>query len=325
MSARKTLACLGALACAVFAARGEMLTLTRTIPLPRVEGRIDHFALDVAGGRLFVAALGNNTVEVIDLKAGQVMHTIAGLAEPQGIFYVPGLNRLFVANGGDGALRVFDGTTFAVIATVKFSGDADNVRYDAATQRLYVGYGGGALGVVDTVKNSIAADIPLGAHPESFQLEKDGGRIFVNVPGARQISVVDHEQQKVVATWPTDSAAANFPMALDEPHHRLFVVCRTPARLLMFDTGSGRELASLGLHGDCDDLYVDAPRHQLYASCGEGFIDIFTQTNADPYALKESVPTVAKARTCFFDGRQIYLAVPKAGARDAEVRIYDVL
>ena len=319
----KTPALLLGLMTLIVPVHAEALKLTGTIPLPHVEGRIDHFALDAAGARLFVAALGNNTVEVVDLKAGQVARAIAGFAEPQGICFAPGLNRLFVANGGDGALRVFDGTTLAAIATVKFSGDADNVRYDAATRRIYVGYGDGALGVVDAATNALVADIPLAAHPESLQLEKEGAHIFVNVPRAHHVAVIDRMQQKVVGTWPT-SAAANFPMALDEAHHRLYIGCRTPARLLVFDTGAGRELASLQLRGDCDDLFFDAPRHQLYASCGEGFIDVFTQIDADHYALKESVPTIAKARTCFFDGRQIYLAVPKGSGRDAEVRVYEV-
>ena len=324
MSPRTTLTFLGAFVGALLTARGEALTLTRTIALPHVEGRIDHFAHDVAGARLFVAGLGNNSVEVVDLKSGRVVRSIAGFAEPQGIFFVPGLNRLYIANGGDGALRVFDGTTFAAIATIKFSDDADNLRYEAATQRIYVGYGDGALGVVDATNNKIVGDIRLGGHPESFQLEQDGTRIFVNVPRARQVAVLDRVQRKVVAAWTTGSAAGNFPMALDEARHRLFLACRSPARLLVLDTGSGRELASLKLHGDCDDLFFDAERHQLYASCGEGFIDIFTQIEADHYALTESVPTTAKARTCFFDGRQIYLAVPKVGGRDAEIRVYAV-
>jgi len=155
------------------------LTLERTIPLPGVEGRIDHFSLDTAGHRLFVAALGNNTVEVVNLTEGKVIRSITGLVEPQGIFFLADVNRLFVANGGDGAVRVFDGTTFAAMAAVKFGDDADNLRYDAAAKRLYVGYGSGALGAIDVTRNTIVADVPLKAHPESFQLEKNGSRAFV--------------------------------------------------------------------------------------------------------------------------------------------------
>jgi YVTN family beta-propeller protein len=159
------------------------LKQSQVISLPAVAGRIDHLSLDAANRRLFVAALGNNTIEVVDLAADKVAHTIRGLDEPQGVCFVPELNRLYVANGGDGTLRVFDGGTFESIATLKFSGDADNVRYDPRAKLLFVGYGSGALGIVDVVKNEIAGDIPLGAHPESFQLDPNGEKIFVNFRG----------------------------------------------------------------------------------------------------------------------------------------------
>lgn len=300
------------------------LTLERTIPLPGVEGRIDHFAHDATGHRFFIAARGSNTVEVVNLDNGKVVQSITGLAEPQGIFFIDVMNRLYTANGGDGALRVFDGKIFAAVAMVKFENDADNVRYDSAARVLYVGHGGGALGVIDVASNAIVADVPLKAHPESFQLEQKGPRVFVNVRGAHHIAVIDRRKKTVIATWPLGLVAANFPMALDEPNHRLMIGCRVPARLIVFDTESGREVAKLDLHGDCDDLFFDPARRQIYASCGEGFIDVFTQSDADHYALKESVKTESKARTCFFDGDRLYLAVPKRGDRPAEVRCYRV-
>lgn len=305
-------------------ARADILTLERAIPLPGVEGRVDHFNLDAPGGRLFVAALGNDSVEVVDLKKGAVVHSITGLAEPQGVLYAPESNRLFIANGDDGTLRVFDGTTFAPIKTLTFSSDADNLRYEAGTRRAYVGYGGGALGVVDTATGEIVGDIPLNAHPEAFALESNGPRIFANVPGAHEVTVADRKTRKTMATWSIGFTAANFPLALDEAHHRLFIGCRLPARLLVLDTDSGKEVARLDLHGDCDDLFYDADRHQIYASCGAGFIDVFTQTDADHYPVRESISTAPKARTCLFDGNRIYLAVPKRGDQPAEIRCYKV-
>ena len=314
------LVCLGG----VVTLHAQALKLTRTIPLPGVEGRIDHMSLDASGARLFVAALGNNTVEVVDLKAGKVTRSIGGLSEPQGILYLPEFNRLYIANGGDGALRIFDGTTLALIATVKFEDDADNVRYDAAEKKIYVGYGSGALGIVDAEKNSVVGTIPLTAHPESFQIERNGPRIFINLPRSHDVAVADRAQKKATGTWSLGLVAGNFPLALDEVNHRAFVACRTPARLLVFDLNSGREIAKLDLHGDCDDVFYDATRHQIYASCGEGFIDLFFQTDADHYALKDSVKTVGKARTCFFDGDRLYLAVPRQGGDDARIQIYEL-
>jgi hypothetical protein len=303
---------------------GATLTLERTIPLPGVTGRIDHLSVDAAGQRLFVAALGNNTIEVLDLAKGKLAATIAGLAEPQGVYYLAELDRLYVANGGDGSLRIFDGKKLAAVATVKLGDDADNVRFDSIARRLYVGHGSGALSAIDVASNAVVSTLTLKAHPESFQLETKGPRAFVNVPSAHQIAVVDRVKQTVVATWPLGLVAANFPMTLDEANHRLMIGCRVPARLLVFDTASGKEVAKLDLHGDCDDLFFDAPGRQIYASCGEGFIDVFAQTDADHYRLKEAVKTTPKARTCFFDGDHLYLAVPKRGNTAAEVQCYRV-
>jgi YVTN family beta-propeller protein len=301
-----------------------MLTLERTIPLPHVEGRIDHFAHDVAGGRLFVAALGNNSVEVVDLAAGRVIRSISGLAEPQGVFYLAEPGRLYVANGGDGSVRVFDGHSFAAVTTLSFGDDADNLRYDRSRKRLYVGFGGGALGIIDITTNEIVGRLPLRAHPESFQLEKTGSRVFVNVPSAHQIAVVDRESQKPLPPFSLGFVAANFPMALDEPNHRLFVASRAPARLLVFDTENGKEVARVDLHGDCDDLFFDSVRRQLYASCGEGFVDIFRQADADHYSLREAVTTEPKARTALLAGDFLFVAVPRRGDRSAEVRCYRI-
>ena len=300
------------------------LTFERAIPLPGVEGRIDHFSLDAAGGRLFVSALGNDSVEVLDLKKGIAIHSITGLAEPQGVLYAPESNRLFIANGGDGTLRMFDGTTFTQIKTVSFSGDADDLRYDDNARRVIVGYGRGGIGLVDAATGVIAGEIPLRAHPEASALEAGGPRIFVNVPGAHEVAVVDRKTGKVIAQWPLGWAAANFPLALDEADHRLFVGCRLPARLLVFATDSGREIARCDLHGDCDDLFYDASRRRIYGSCGAGFIDVFSQIDADHYVLRESVATVPRARTSLFDGLRLYLAVPKSGDQPAEIRCYRI-
>ncbi len=298
------------------------LTLERTIPLSSVEGRIDHFASDAAGHRLFVAALGNNTVEVLGLDEGKVIHSITGLDEPQGIFFVRETNRLFVANGGDGTVRIFDGTTFAPLANVKLGDDADDVRYDRSKKLLYVGHGSGALAAIDVTRNAIVADVPLDAHPEAFELEKNGPLAFVNVPGTHAITVIDRRKRAVVSTWSIGFAAGNFPMVLDEASHRVLIACRVPARLIVFDTASGKQVAKLDLHGDCDDLYFDRVRRKIYASCGEGFIDVYTQVDGDHYSLGESVKTGRGARTSFFDGERLYLAVPKRGGRSAEVRCY---
>ncbi len=245
---------------------GNPLRLVATIPLPNVEGRIDHFGVDLQGRRLFMSALGNNTVEVFDLTTNQRLRTIAGLHEPQGVLYDPASKKIFVANGDDGTCMVFDGATYQALDIVHFSSDADNVRLDAAAGTVYVGYGEGGLGMLEASSAKQRGEIPLPAHPESFQLEKSGPRIFVNVPNAGQIVVLDREKRSVVARWRLEGYRANFPMALNEVEHRLFVVARRPAELLVFETGSGKLVAHLGAVGDSDDVWYDAALKRIYAS-----------------------------------------------------------
>ena len=314
-------------AVSIFAQQGGTpLRLVATIPLPNVEGRIDHFGVDLQGRRLFMSALGNNTVEVFDLKTNQRLHTIPGLHEPQGVLYDPASKKIFVANGDDGTSVVFDGATYQVLDTVHFSSDADNVRLDAAAGTIYVGYGEGALGIIEASSGKPLGEIPLPAHPESFQLEKSGLRIFVNVPNASQIIVLDRAKRSVVARWRLGEYAANFPIALDEAHHRLFVVTRRPAQLLVFDTGSGKLVAHLAAVGDSDDVWFDAALERIYASGGEGFISVFEQTDADHYRALAKIPTAPGARTSFFSPElgRLYLAVPHRGGQQCELRIYEV-
>jgi DNA-binding beta-propeller fold protein YncE len=189
-----------------------------------VQGRIDHMAFDARTDRLFVAALGDNTVQIVDVKQGKRLHSISGLHEPQGILYLPDVNRLYVANSADGTVQVFDGTTYGLIESVSLGSDADNVRFDPEHREIYIGHGSGALGVLRE-DGSAVGDIKLDAHPESFQLETLGHRIFVNLPGSKNVAVVDRDTKAVVTTWSTGTALANFPMVLDEQGHRLLIVC----------------------------------------------------------------------------------------------------
>jgi hypothetical protein len=218
-----TLLLLGTLMFAAHAAEPTSLKLSQTIPLPGVQGRFDHFAVDMTGRRLFVAALGNNTLEVIDLVAGKRIQSVAGMSKPTGILYFPESNRIFVANGDDGTLKILDGATYKAVNNLTALDDADNLRYDLKTKLAYLGYGDGALGIIDTASAKAVAKVQLPKHPESFQLEKDGRRIFVNVPDAKQVAVIDRDQRTVVETWPMEKFQANFPMALDEGNHRLFI------------------------------------------------------------------------------------------------------
>ena len=310
----------------VAAQSAALLKLEKTIALSGVEGRIDHFAYDPVGERLFVCALGNNTVEVLDLRKGDRIHSITGLGAPQGVAYVPDLNRLFVANDKDGICRIYDGRSFQAVGQLDFKDDADNVRYDEAAKKIYVGFGSGGIAVVNAPDGKQVGSIKLSAHPEAFQLEKNGTRIFVNVPNSRYVAVIDRDKGDVVATWKTDLAFENFPMALDEANHRLFVGCRLPSRLVALNTDSGDVVAKINISGDSDDVFYDSKRHRIYAICGAGRIDIIEQTDPKNYKTLTKVDTANGARTGLFvpERDTLFVAVPHRGPQKAEVRCYRV-
>ena len=296
------------------------------IALPGVEGRIDHMAVDVKGQRLFVAALGNHSVEVLDLAAGKQLHRISALPEPQGIAYLPELDRIVVASAGDGSCRFFDGRTYRQTAKIDLGEDADNVRYDAAAGCLYVGHGQGALAAIDLERQQRIADVPLPGHPESFQLEAQGNRIFVNLPTARQIAVIDRHKRAVTACWPVKLARANFPMALDEADHRLLVACREPARMLVFDTETGQVVSWLNCPGDADDLFFDPRQKRVYVTGGDGWTGVYEQADRDHYRPLGKVATAPGARTSLFVPATgfLYVAVPHRGAQEAAIWGYQM-
>src|SRR6059036_1863736 len=307
-------------------AEEKTLQLKQTIPLPSVEGRIDHLDLDAANERLFVCALGNNTVEVLDLRKGQRIHSITGLGAPQGIAYIPELDRIFVANDKGGICRIYNGKSFEAVGELDFKDDADNVRYDDATKKVYVGFGSGGIAVVNAPDGKQIGSIKLSAHPEAFELEKQGKRIFVNLPNSRHVAVIDRDKSEVVATWKTDLAFANFPMALDEANHRLFVGCRLPSKLVVLNTDSGDIVAKIDISGDPDDVFYDSKRHRIYAICGAGKIDIIEQTDAKNYKASAGANTADGARTGLFvpERDTLFVAVPHRGSQKAEVRAYHV-
>ena len=311
-------------AASLLANAGEPLKLVHTIPLQGIKGRFDHFAYDASTHRLIVAALGNDTAEIFDVAKFKWLHTIAGLHKPTGALLLSEPNRVYLSNGDDGTIRAFDADNYKPVSQLGSLDDADNIRFDPTSKLIYVSYGDGALGVTDAATTRLLHSIPLPAHPESFQLEAHGPRIFVNLPFARQIAVIDREKEITVAKWPMGLWLANFPMALDEAGHRLFVGCRMPARLVVFDTERGKPVADLEISGDTDDLFFDAKRQRIYVSCGEGYLDVIQRHEGDRYERIAHITTRAGARTCFFSPELdlLFLAVPEHDGHDAELRVY---
>jgi DNA-binding beta-propeller fold protein YncE len=309
---------------ATTAAAAAPLELVATIEMPGVKGRIDHLAADLNGRRVFVAALGNDSVEVLDVAANRHLRSLPGFGEPQGVAYLPDLNRLYVASGAGNRVDVLDASSLSAIKRVDRLDDADNVRYDGAARTVIVGYGKGALRLMKADSADPLGDIKLAGHPESFQLDAAAKRIYVNVATAQQVAVVDLEKGVVTATWPVRAARSNFPMALDAEHRRLLIGARSPAVLLVYDTATGNMVGKTSIGGDTDDLFYDAQRKRVYVICGEGRIDVLRQDTPDRYVLETSINTATRARTGLFvreEGR-LYVAAPAAGGIPARVLVY---
>jgi hypothetical protein len=304
--------------------KAEALKLERTIALPDVAGRIDHLALDAQRKHLFIAALGNDTLELVDLAEGKRTKSFGGHKEPQAVAYLTLHDRLVVSNGEGQGCDVYDADKLAIVQKIELGADADNVRYDQAHDRVWVAHGDGKLSAFDAPTGKVEATVQCAGHVESFQLENSGARIFANVPGAEHVAVIDREQQKIIATWPL-TAHANFPMAFAESRALLFIGCRSPARLLVLDASSGKQLAEVELSGDVDDLFFDEARSRLYAICGEGFVDVFDVASEKPQRTAH-VATRAGARTGQWDPDQsrLFVAVPQREGASAELRVFSV-
>jgi DNA-binding beta-propeller fold protein YncE len=275
------------------------LQLEAKILLGNVRGRIDHMAVDLKRQRLFVAELGNGTVGIVELPTGKLVQRIIGLKEPQGVGFEASTDTLYVANAGDGSVRPFEGSGYVPKQAINLGSDADNIRIDASANRIVIGYGSGGLALIDPSTRVKVGDLPLGGHPEGFQIDSGSNRIFVNVPDAHSIVVADRVAQKTIGKWPMSDRNANFPMALDSVRHQVLVIFRAPAELGVFDMAGGKLVATAETCGDADDLFADAKRGRVYVSCGAGFVDVL-EVEGSTYRRIARIPTVAGARTSLF-------------------------
>lgn len=308
------------------AQNSQELSLINTISLPGVSGRIDHLAFDPRTQRVFVAALGNNTVEIVDLKTSKVIHSISQLSEPQGIAFIASNNSIVVANGGTGVCDVFNAVSFEKTNAIQLQGDADNVRYDSINSKIYVGYGDGGIAIIDAVTFKQVGDIKLEGHPESFQIDGVAKKIYVNVPGKQQIEVIDLDKNQVTDRWKMTEARSNFPMSLDVANHRLFIACRRPAKLLVLDNQTGKLITSVETDSDVDDVFYDQPTKNIYMSCGGGYIDIIKQQSSESYQLSGKVSTKSGARTSLMipQLRNLLVVSPKSISDPASLLIYRI-
>ena len=307
------------------------LVLIQTIDLKGKPGKLDHVALDSKRQRLLVANKANNTLDVVDLKTGKLLQQVPGQAGIQGLAYVAELDRIFVGLGVRGFCNVFDANTYVPIKSIKFADDADNVRFDPRTKMVYVAHAEKCLGVIDAKSFAMKPDIKLPGTAEGFEAEKATPRMFLNVPDTNEVVVIDTDKNEITGKYPLTKGVGNHPLALDEAHHRIFVGCHKnetkEAAVVVLDSETGKEVASVAIPDGADDLFFDAAHKRIYVSCSDGFLAVIGQKSADQYEMLEKIPTAKDARTCLFvpEQNRLYLAVPRQeGKQGPEIRIFDV-
>lgn len=302
------------------------LVLSQTVSLPNVQGGFNHMSVDAEHLRLFAAAPTNKTLEIVDLKAGRPWRSLEG-EKPAAARYAPEFNQLYVSRGQ--SVSIYDGKTFDLIASIDLESNLDELQYDARAKRLYVGCmtpGKTGIAVIAIPEGRLLGKIPLPDKPQGIAVEQNGSRIYANMPSVKQIAVMNRDRRVLLNTWQLVDVEGNTPLGLDEARHRLFVGTRHPAQLVVLDTATGKAVAKIDTDSDADDLFYDPAHKRIYVSCGEGFIDVIEQRDADHYRLVARVPTVAGARTTAFSAglNSLYLGVPRRGDQPAELRIFKV-
>jgi len=309
------------------------LKLVQTYKLPAdVKGNFDHFAIDLAGNRLFATPEAYKAVLVFDLKSGSLIHKITGIEKPHAILYREDLKRLYVTDGEAGDVKIVDSVTYKVLSSVKLLEDADSIGYDPKTKYLYIDNGGGdvhqtysMLSIVDTTAGKKLADIKVdGDTLEAMVLDKGTQRIFLNNKAKSQVDVIDRDKRTLISSWPITKAKTNVAMAYDETNHRLFVACRSGG-IVVLDTNSGKEITVLPITKGVDDLVFDPAKKRLYASC-DGNVDVYEQSDADTYKSLGKVSTGALARTALLVPQlnRYFVAVPQHGTDNAEIQVFEV-
>lgn len=306
------------------------LVLQQTVKLPAVAGKFDHFAIDLKGNRLFAAATGNHSVEVINLPSGEVAQTISGLGKPHGLVWVASTQTLYVTDGILGELMKYEGSPLKLVGTIKLSDDADDMVYNETNRLLFAGHGGSSvtaparIAVVDTDRFRLKADIAATSHPEALDIDPKSQRIFANIADSGEVSILDAAGDTEVSNWKLAGTSHNVPLALDAENHVLYVACRTPAVLLALDSATGKELARISTSEGADDLFYDSRTQRIFLIAGAGEIDVF---QTDAHASLRSlgmISTVAGAKTGLFVPSQslLYVGIPQTADNPAEIRIY---
>jgi DNA-binding beta-propeller fold protein YncE len=305
------------------------LTTTRMVG---VQNHFDHLTADLKNNRLFVVPEDNKTIEVYDLRTGKFAHSIKGVGIGHSVVYRADIDRIFVTDGSAGDLKIFNGTTYELLKTVKLLADADATGYDPATHNLYIADGGLDAKLNHTFLEIVNADtgekvgqIRIESNRlEAMVVERSGSRLFLNMTEKNSIGVIDRRKQEVAAVWPL-TCQVNTAVAIDEQHHRLFVACRD-GNMNVLNSDTGKVLQTLPISTGVDDMVFDPASQRVYVAAGEGFVNVFKETDADHYQVIGKIPTGPLGKTGLLvpERKEYLVAVPPHGTTSAEVLVFAV-
>ena len=310
------------------------LRLLQTIPLPDLKpGDFDHFAVDLAGNRLFLTGEANNAILVMDMRTNKLIHTIGDVEEPHSMLFLSSAKQLWVVAGGDGTVKIFDSATYAPVETLKVTEGADSSAYDPAKHLFYIAAGGSdakltytLINIVDTKTRKKVGDIKVdSANVEAMAIEKNGPRIFANVRDKSLVGVIDREKKTVTATWPLGDFHGNTPLTYDESTHRIFVAGRKPPALVVLDSESGKIVTSLPTAKMTDDMTFDPASKRIYVACND-FTVVYLEKDADHFEELGRVPTGFRAKTAILvpQLKRFYVAAPRHESDMASVKVFEV-
>lgn len=310
------------------------LTLIRTVDLPGIEGDLDHLSLDSAGVRLLMTAEDNGTIRVIDLANYQLADTVRGFKTPHSILNLPQAHTLFITDGSD-AVQVRDSATYEVLNRISTTAGADSIGFDEQHGLLYAVTGGkdvdmqkSFLSVIDVKQSKLVREIPIdAAHVEAMVLEHSGPKLFINVTDKNYLAIINRDTGDMIGRWPIQEARQNAPIAYDEEHRRLYVVCRQPGTLVVLDSASGKTIASFPTGSHADEVIFDAVHHRVYVLAGEGKVYVYTATDPNHIEPFPPVPSAPGAKTGLLspDGTKLYVSVsPGEGKTGAKLLVFGV-
>jgi sugar lactone lactonase YvrE len=281
------------------------LLLKGSVNLPGYSGDFDHFAVDQARGRLLLAAEDHGTVEVFDLKSGKHLQTIKGFETPHSILIRPGAATILVTDSGKGMSKLLDASTYEVKGVVTLVPGADSIGYDPKENVVYIVTGGkdvdmatSELAAVDPDTGKKKRSVSLqDNHVEAMALEQNGNRLFINLTQTNKLAVIDRSTMKVIALWPVPAAEQNAMVAMDEPHHRLFVGCRKPGMVVVMNSDTGAVTNSVPSPLRSDQILFDQTANRLYSPGGEGNVALYDTSDPDHLKTIAQVPTAPGAKT----------------------------